>query len=73
MRPVPLLLMAVGVLILLAGIVFTLQGSGYVGPQSSFMFNNPAWIYQGITATAIGLIIIAGGFLLGRRARGAAR
>ncbi len=73
MRPVPILLIVVGVLILLAGVVFTLQGEGVVGPQSSFMFNNPTWIYQGVAAAVVGLLIVVGGVFLGRRTPGVAR
>jgi hypothetical protein len=67
LRPVPLLLIIVGILILLAGVVFTLQGMGIVGPQGSFMFNNPTWVYQGIAAAIVGLLIAVGGLFLGRR------
>jgi hypothetical protein len=73
LRPVPVLLVAVGVLILLAGVVFTLQGMGIVGPQGSFMFNNPTWIYQGVAAAVIGFLILVGGLFLGRRTPGVAR
>jgi hypothetical protein len=65
-----LLLIIVGILILLSGVVFTLQGSGIVGPQGSFMFDNPTWVYQGVAAAIIGLVIAAGGVLLGRRRPG---
>jgi len=41
---------------LLAGFVFVLQGMGIVGPDSSFMFNNPTWIYQGVAVMAVGLL-----------------
>jgi hypothetical protein len=67
MRPVPLLLIIVGILILLAGIVFALQGVGIVGPESSFMFNNPTWIYQGVASIVIGLLIVVAGLFLGRK------
>lgn len=72
MRPAPLLLIIVGVLILLAGIVFVLQGEGIVGPQSSFMYNNQTWIYQGTAAAVVGLVVIIGGMVLGRRSRASA-
>jgi uncharacterized membrane protein YidH (DUF202 family) len=67
LRPVPTLLVLVGVLLLLAGIVFTLQGMGIVGPHSSFMYNNPTWIYQGVAATLVGAFIVVGGLVMGRR------
>lgn len=69
MRSVFLLLIVVGVLVALAGVTFTLQGMGIVGPSDGFMFNNPAWIYQGVITTIIGLLVIIGGIILGRRSR----
>ena len=69
MRPAFLLLVAIGVLLAIAGSVFTLQGMGIVGPDNGFMFNNPAWIYQGVATAVIGLLLLAGGILLGRRKR----
>ena len=69
MRPVPTLLALVGVLLLLAGFVFVLQGMGIVGPDSSFMFNNPTWIYQGVAVMAVGLLALGGGLYLSRRQR----
>jgi hypothetical protein len=69
LKPVPVLLTLVGVLLMLAGFVFILQGMGIVGPQSSFMFNNPTWIYQGVAVMAIGILSLAGGLFLSRRGR----
>jgi len=62
-----MLLILVGILILLAGIIFTLQGMGIVGPQGSLMFNNPTWIYQGVAAAVVGLLIVVGGLFVNRR------
>lgn len=50
-----------GVLLALAGFVFTLQGLGIVGPNSSFMFQSTAWIYQGLAVFFIGLLLAVGG------------
>lgn len=61
------LLMLVGVLVLLAGVVFTMQGIGVVGPVGSLMYDNPTWVYQGIATAVIGLLILAGALFLGRR------
>jgi LPXTG-motif cell wall-anchored protein len=69
MRPAFLLLAAIGVLLAIGGSVFTLQGMGIVGPDNGFMFNNPAWIYQGVATAVIGLLLLAGGILLGRKKR----
>jgi hypothetical protein len=50
-----------GILFALAGFVFTLQGLGIVGPTSSFMFQNAAWVYQGLAVFLLGgLLILAG-------------
>ena len=67
MKPVFIMLTLVGILLALAGVVFTLQGFGDVGPQNSFMFNSPTWVYQGVTVAAIGLLMIAVGIVLGRK------
>lgn len=50
----------------LAGVTFTLQGLGVVGPASSFMFRSTAWVVQGLAVFLIGLLLILAGFWLGR-------
>ena len=46
-----LVLVVLGILFLLAGLVWTLQGIGVL--QGSFMSNNPTWMWVGgITALA---------------------
>jgi hypothetical protein len=67
MKPVFILLAVIGILLALAGSVFTLQGMGVVGPDNGLMFNNPAWIYQGVATAVIGLLLLAAGLFLGRR------
>jgi drug/metabolite transporter (DMT)-like permease len=67
MRPVFILTTLVGILLTLAGVVFILQGYGDVGPQSSFMFSNPTWVYQGVVVAVIGLLTLSVGFVLGRK------
>ena len=59
-----MLLVLVGVLLQLAGLVFVLQGMGIVGPDSSFMFNNPTWIYQGVAVIVVGALAFGGGLYL---------
>lgn len=56
-----LYLVVPGILLALAGFVFTLQGLGVVGPTSSFMFNATAWIYQGLAVFFLGALLTAGG------------
>ena len=42
------------------GIIFTAQSKSVIGPQSSFMYNNPQWTANGYTISIIGLLILAG-------------
>ncbi len=60
-----LIVIVFGVLILLAGIVWTFQGLGLI--LGSFMSNNPTWIWIGAGTTVFGAAIVAFGFLSGRR------
>jgi hypothetical protein len=50
-----------GILLALAGFVFTLQGLGIVGPTSSFMFQSTTWIYEGLAVFFVGLLLTLGG------------
>jgi uncharacterized membrane protein (DUF4010 family) len=50
-------LFIVGLLLFLAGLTFTLQGYGLVGPSSSAMFQNKTWIYIGSFVLVLGLLI----------------
>ena len=47
-----------GVILVIFGIVFSFQGQGVVGPESSFMYSNPEWISYGIQILIIGIIVI---------------
>ena len=57
----PISIIAIGALVLAFGIIFHLQGQGIVGPQESFMYENPNWITYGQQITVIGILIIGGG------------
>jgi hypothetical protein len=49
----------IGILLLIMGLVFMGQGSGYFPyPASSFMINQSRWIYYGGAIAIIGLILI---------------
>ena len=49
----------IGVLLLLMGLVFMGQGSGYFPyPASSFMIGQPRWLYYGAGIAVLGLILI---------------
>jgi len=52
-------LMLIGIILLLAGLVFIGQGSGYFPyPASSFMINAREWIYYGAAIAVVGLLLI---------------
>jgi len=48
----------IGVIILILGIIFYLQGLSIVGPESSFMYSNPKWVTYGFEIIIVGVIII---------------
>jgi hypothetical protein len=48
-----------GIILLLAGLVFMGQGSGYFPyPASSFMIQQTRWIYYGGAIAILGLLLI---------------
>jgi hypothetical protein len=56
----------VGVIALLAGLLFAGQGAGYIHwPATSTMISDVHWVYYGAGIAAIGLVLI----LLSRRRR----
>ena len=59
-------LLVPGILLLLAGGTFALQGLGIVGPSSSFMYRSATWIYDGVAVLVVGLLLIVGGLWKGR-------
>jgi hypothetical protein len=53
------LLTIVGLVLLIAGLVFVGQGSGYFPyPASSFMISQTRWIYYGGGIAVVGLLIV---------------
>jgi hypothetical protein len=49
----------IGILLLLMGLVFIGQGSGYFPyPASSFMISQSRWIYYGGAIAIVGIILI---------------
>ncbi len=49
----------VGIILLLAGVVFMGQGSGYFPyPASSFMIAQTRWVYYGAGIAVVGLVLI---------------
>ncbi len=51
----------VGIVIMIMGVIFHLQGQSIVGPESSFMYSNPQWVTYGIQIAMFGGIILAVG------------
>jgi hypothetical protein len=53
------LLTLVGVIVLLMGLVFIGQGSGYFPyPAESFMISQTRWVYYGAAIAVVGLLIV---------------
>jgi hypothetical protein len=53
------LLTVVGMILLIMGLVFVGQGSGYFPyPASSFMISHTRWIYYGAGIAIVGLLLI---------------
>jgi len=46
-----------GIVMLIFGIIFHLQGQSVIGPKTSFMYSNPEWVTHGIQIAVIGSII----------------
>jgi hypothetical protein len=58
------LLTVIGIILLLAGLVWAAQGSGYFPyPAESFMINQTRWVYYGGATAVVGLLVI----IFGRR------
>ena len=53
------LLTIIGIMAVLAGLVFIGQGSGYFPyPAESFMISQTRWVYYGGATAVVGLLII---------------
>ena len=48
-----------GIVVVLMGAVFSLQGAGYI--PGSYMTGDPTYIYVGAVVAMVGLLIILGG------------
>ena len=57
-------LIGIGIIVIIFGIIFFLQGYSIVGPKSSFMYSNPQWILNGQWITIIGIIILGAGLVI---------
>ena len=56
-------IIAVGIIVVILGLIFHLQGQAIVGPETSFMYSNPDWITYGIEIIVGGSSIIIIGIL----------
>ena len=56
-------IIGIGIITLVFGLIFHLQGQSVVGPESSFMYANPNWITYGIEIMVVGTIIIGIGII----------
>jgi uncharacterized membrane protein len=52
----------VGMILVAAGIIFTMQSNSVVGPSTSFMYDNPEWTSNGFTIIVIGVSLVLIGF-----------
>ena len=59
-------IIGLGIIVIISGIVFYLQGQSVVGPESSFMYSNPEWITNGQWITIVGIIILAAGVTISK-------
>ncbi len=48
----------IGIVLVLAGLIFTAQSQSLLGPQSSFMYSNPSWTTNGFMFILAGVIIL---------------
>ena len=57
-------LIVIGVITLIFGLIFDLQGQSMIGPESSFMYANPDWIAYGIGIMIAGIGVVVIGITL---------
>jgi hypothetical protein len=65
MNSIPIIV--TGIVIMIFGVIFQFQGQGMVGPEESFMYENQAWIDNGIYIAMIGVVLILIGYILERK------
>ncbi|GBF24782.1 hypothetical protein MnTg01_01124 [archaeon MnTg01] len=54
----------IGLIVMIAGIIFHLQGQAIIGPESSFMYSNPDWITYGQQIVLSGILVSGFGVAL---------
>jgi hypothetical protein len=58
------ILVITGIVASIAGLAFTAQSKSIVGPESSFMYNNPQWTINGYVILGVGLAFIFSGVVI---------
>ena len=53
----------IGIALVIAGLIFMAQSKSLLGPQSSFMYNNPSWTINGSMFIIAGVIILILGII----------
>jgi hypothetical protein len=65
MRSTGLTIIIIGIIIVVMGVIFSLQSQSVVGPVSSFMYDNPEWSVNGSIIIGVGIIVdVIGGLVL---------
>ena len=59
-------IIGLGIVVIISGVVFYLQGQSIVGPESSFMYSNPQWITNGQWIAIVGILILATGIAISK-------
>ncbi|MBM2852208.1 MAG: hypothetical protein HW420_755, partial [Candidatus Nitrosotenuis sp.] len=60
-------LIIIGIILICFGVIFQFQGRGQLGPESSFMYYNTDWIFNGIIIIVSGIAISGFGIFLSKR------
>ena len=56
-----------GIILVIFGIIFSFQGQGVVGPETSFMYESQDWIDYGIWISMMGVIGVLIGYVVEKR------
>ena len=65
MNSIPIIV--IGIIIMIFGVIFQFQGQGMIGPEESFMYENPTWINNGNYIAMFGVIIILIGYIVEKK------
>ena len=60
-------IMIAGIILVIFGIIFSFQGQGVVGPETSFMYESQEWIDYGIWISMMGVILVLIGYVVEKR------